>query len=73
MFRHMMSLPCSVCDLPLIREYGYAISSSHQGTKKEQRSIVLVLRAEGVQGAEIHVYVLSMVTTLFLGEVYTSG
>jgi hypothetical protein len=35
--------------------------------------MVLVLWAEGVQGAEIHVYVLSMVTTLFLGEVNTRG
>ena len=34
--------------------------------------MVLVLWAEGVQGAEIYVYVLSMATTLFLGEVYTS-
>ena len=40
---------------------------------QEQRSMVLVLWAEGVQGAEIHVYVLTMVTPLFLGEVYTSG
>jgi len=62
-----------MCDLPQIREHGYATSSSHQGTKEEQRSIILVLWAEGVQGAEIHVYVLSIVTTLFLGEVYTSG
>jgi len=62
-----------MCDLVQIREYGYATSSSHQGTKKEQRSMVLFLWAEGVQGAEIHVYVLSMVTTLFHGEVYTSG
>jgi hypothetical protein len=56
-----------MCDLVQIMEYSYATSSSHQGTKKE-----LVLWA-GVQGAEIHVYMLSIATTLFHGEVYTSG
>jgi hypothetical protein len=62
-----------MCDLVQFREYGYATSSSHHNTKEEQRSMVLALWAEGLQGAEIHVYVLSMATTLFLGEVYTSG